>query len=300
MRKTNRSPFKLLIVGVWLTFSVSLAAWWVVFGLRQVQLIEGLESYQASELGRHQKMLMWEGGVLILLLVGGGLALAYFVYQENKRYRQVSEFFATFSHEIKTSIASMRLQAESLQEDFLTDKSNAVEPHHRNLLDRLMKDSVRLELQLENSLFLSNVESQQLFEEKLPLSRVIEAIQPQWPGLKLNLEKDCAVRADRRAVESVLKNLVQNSVVHGKAKNITLRPRVDGSRVKIDVEDDGLGFTGNIKNLAKLFVRHGSSSGSGVGLYLSRQLMNKMGGDLKFSKTSRGFSTALYFKEGSV
>ena len=51
-------------------------------------------------------------------LVGGGLALFYYAKREQKRHAQVEEFFAAFTHDAKTALASLRLQAESLKEDF--------------------------------------------------------------------------------------------------------------------------------------------------------------------------------------
>src|ERR1700737_3004770 len=95
-------------------------------------------------------MLLWGGGILILSLIGGGLALFYYARREQKRHAQVEEFFAAFTHDAKTALASLRLQAESLREDF----GNA---EHSPLLDRLLGDTLRLQLQLENSLFLVNL-----------------------------------------------------------------------------------------------------------------------------------------------
>jgi len=298
MVKRDRRSIKLIVVGAWLAFSLSLASWWIVFGLRQLERIGELETQQASELARPQKMLMWEGGVLLLLLVSGGSALGYFVYLENKRFRQVNEFFATFSHELKTPIASLRLQAESLQEDFLQDPNQKFEEHHRKLLDRLLKDSVRLELQLENSLFLANISEHQLFLEQLPLSRVLESLKPQWPQMDIQLTGDCNIKADRRAVESILKNIIQNSAIHGRAKHVVINPVRQDGIIRVQVEDDGVGFSGSTKTLGRLFSRQNSTSGSGVGLFLAKQLMKKMDGDLNFVKSSHGFSTELRFHEG--
>lgn len=300
MQKRDRSSLKLLLVASWLIFSVTLSSWWIVFGLRQLERIANLASDHAPELARHQQMLMWEGGVLLLLFVTGGLALAYFVYQENKRFRQVNEFFATFTHELKTSIASMRIQAESLQEDLLGGGSQIIEDHHRKLLDRLMRDSVRLELQLENSLFLANVDNQHLLHENVSLGKIISKLQQQWPMLELKLEEDCLMSGDRRAIESVLKNLIQNSVIHGHARVVTFKPLIENGIVRIVLRDDGDGFSGDYRHLGKLFVRHHSTSGSGVGLYLAKQLMKKMNGDLRFKPAPSGFASELFFRSDQI
>jgi len=55
--------------------------------------------------------------------------------------RRWKDFFAAFTHDAKTALASLRLQAESLREDFA-----GAEPSP--LLDRLLSDTLRLQLQL--------------------------------------------------------------------------------------------------------------------------------------------------------
>src|SRR5438270_10435961 len=159
-RKRNRMVIAL--VALWLLFTVTLAGWWLVFGLRQLDLIKQSNLENAVQLHRHYQMLLWEGGVLIVSLIGGGAALFYYARREQKRHAQVEEFFAAFTHDAKTAIASLRLQAESLRED-----TEAIAPNP--LLDRLLSDTVRLQLQLENSLFLVNLPSGKLLVEVIKI-----------------------------------------------------------------------------------------------------------------------------------
>src|SRR4051794_17924735 len=147
-RKHNR--LAVLLVGVWVVFTVTLAGWWLIFGLRQLDLINQSNLENAAQLNGHYQMLLWEGGILIASLIGGGLALFYYARREQKRHAQVEEFFAAFTHDAKTALASLRLQAESLREDLAGAEPNP-------LLDRLLSDTLRLQLQLENSLFLVNL-----------------------------------------------------------------------------------------------------------------------------------------------
>src|ERR1051325_3585958 len=148
--KQGRDRIKILLVALWVMFTVTLAVWWLIFGLRQLDLLSQFHVEQSDQLQRHYQMLMWEGGILIASLIGGGLALFYYAQREQKRHAQVEEFFAAFTHDAKTALASLRLQAESLQEDYAGSGPNP-------LLERLLRDTVRLKLQLENSLFLVNL-----------------------------------------------------------------------------------------------------------------------------------------------
>ena len=166
--KGKISPF--IIVASWLTFSVALAAWWVIFAYRFISsvMIEGIKT--AEDLPGMQRMLVYEGISLILCLLAGGGALAYYVLREHRRNLQIRQFFAAFTHDLKTPIASLRLQAESIAEDF-AGAGEAV------LAKRLLGDTLRLELQLDNSLFLSNLENlARLHAEDVQLSRMMERI----------------------------------------------------------------------------------------------------------------------------
>src|SRR6266540_4051150 len=158
----KRRSLAIALVAVWVTFTVTLAVWWMIFGLRQLDLLSQFHVEQADQLQRHYQMLLWEGGILILSLVGGGLALFYYARREQKRHAQVEEFFAAFTHDAKTSLASLRLQAESLREDFASEEPNP-------LLERLLGDTLRLQLQLENSLFLVNLPRGKFFLQAIRL-----------------------------------------------------------------------------------------------------------------------------------
>src|SRR5216117_4321206 len=187
--KQQRDRIKILLVALWVTFTVTLAVWWLIFGLRQLDLLNQSNLEAAGQLHRHYQMLLWEGGILIASLIGGGLALFYFARREQKRHAQVEEFFAAFTHDAKTALASLRLQAESLREDFSEAENNP-------LFDRLLSDTLRLQLQFENSLFLVNLTRGALFFEPLRLGDRIDALRHHWPELRITQDGDGITMAD--------------------------------------------------------------------------------------------------------
>jgi signal transduction histidine kinase len=277
----KHSRLAIFLVVLWVVFTVTLTAWWLIFGLRQLDLINQSNLENAVQLNRHYQMLLWEGGILIASLIGGGLALFYFARREQKQHAQVEEFFAAFTHDAKTALASLRLQAESLQEDF------AETPNP--LLDRLLRDTLRLQLQLENSLFLVNLTRGKFFLEPISLRSCIDNLARHWPDLRIAQSGDAVVLADARALESVLTNLIQNAVTHGNATEIDIK--IDESRKEraaVTIADNGRGFSGDFNQLGKLFVRHERGSGSGVGLYIVRQLIKRMNGEIKFEGANGG------------
>jgi len=273
--KQGRDRIKILLVALWVAFTVTLAAWWMIFGLRQLDLLNQFHVEQSDQLQRHTQMLLWEGGILIASLVGGGLALFYYARREQKRHAQVEEFFAAFTHDAKTALASLRLQAESLREDLGANPNP--------LLDRLLQDTLRLQLQLENSLFLVNLPTGRLLNHPVRIGRIVDAMRYHWPNVAIIQKGDGVVSGDSRALESVLTNLIHNAVTHGDASEIRITAKpVGDDRLILRIIDNGRGFKGDFKQLGRLFVRHARGSGSGVGLYISRQLARRMNATLNF------------------
>jgi signal transduction histidine kinase len=278
------SSWKFFSAVTWLLLTVALASWWMIFGLRQIQLL-GESAGGAAwslEIARQHRMLLSEGSTLIVLLLAGGAALLYFIFSEIRRARRIQEFFAAFTHDMKTSLASLRLQGESLEEDLRSTPQAKV-------ARRLVKDTVRLELQLENSLLLASPGDSRLLIEERYVSDVIDTLTDHWPELEITKRGDGTVWGDTRALESIFKNLFQNAVVHGRATKVEVTIEAgEPGRLRIKVEDNGRGFSGDREKLGKMFHRHSSTSGSGLGLYIATSLAQRMDGDLKLLESRAG------------
>jgi len=271
---------KLIAILAWLAFTVTFAVWWFALSTSHVETLAQLQPEQFAHWENQRRMLIWEGSAWLLLLISGGVALIWLVQREKRRRQQIAEFFASFSHDIKTSLASLRLQAEALQED----------PANTPILNRLVGATVRLQLQLENSLFLASQIHSRLYLQDLSLKKILEPIAAQWPGLQLSLNNNCELRGDERALHTILSNLTQNAILHGKATEIRVKSTTQpGGRIAVDFSDNGLGYQGPTQHLAQLFHRPRPTSGSGIGLYISRELLKKMNGQLSFHAEPQGF-----------
>jgi signal transduction histidine kinase len=262
----------------WLLFTVTFAGWWFVLEMRNVDRLIEVDATHQSSYERQRRMIFWEGVSWELLLIAGGATLIFLVFRERQRTQQVKEFFASFSHDIKTSLASLRLQAEALEED-LNDRGSP-------LLSRLVSDTVRLQLQLENSLYFAAQDSLSLYLQDVDFAKIVQSLQHQWPSIQLKVAgSSVPFRVDERALRSVINNLIQNSLVHGRAR--TLNFNVVGN--EIHFEDDGDGFSGEVEKLGKIFHRPSSTSGSGLGLYIAKALLAKMNGHLHLENGPHGF-----------
>jgi len=276
----------LVLIVSWCIFTIALVIWWISFASHLIaNLIENnlalttntvAANAMSSELMSKQTMLFLEGVTLVFLLLLGGAALLYYVWREKKRNRTLKDFFTAFTHELKTPIASLRLQAESLEED-LTGTPN------ETLIKRLLDDTERLELRLENSLYLANLEDlAQLHIQSVKLSEIIPEVLDSYKDIQISIDADCEFLADVRGIESVLKNIASNAIIHGKADKLSIATENRNGKVTLHISDNGAGFSGDREQLGALFARHSRNSGSGLGLFLIKSLCKKMGGKADF------------------
>lgn len=286
---TSRSRHGLLYIGalLWVLLTVTLAGWWMFLGLAQAHEIGALQAPEASRLERVQRMIVWEGVTFIGLLIAGGATIVISIRREQSRQHAVEAFFMAFTHDLKTALASLQLQAESLSEDLPEAAS------HPNM-GRLLKDTLRLGVQLENSLYFAQP-SGHLLVEPVSIAKFISRMVGDWPELNIQVEGDETVLADARALESVWRNLLQNAVIHGGAKQVVVRvERRAGDRATITAVDDGRGAPPRVvRALGVPFKRPASTSGTGVGLFVSQQLARRMNGELRFVEAGPGFTAVL-------
>jgi two-component system CheB/CheR fusion protein len=99
------------------------------------------------------------------------------------------------------------------------------------------------------------------------------------------------VLCDADAIHVVLENLLDNARKYGGA-SIELIEEQHAGRWRLSVKDGGQGFeVADAERLFEPFERGGGTGvahGSGLGLFIARQLMRRMGGDLRATSPGRG------------
>lgn len=246
--------------------------------------------HQADEKTRN--MVFWEA-VCVFALVGisTGFSLWFYV-RDLRRSRGLQSFFAAMAHELRTPLASIRLQAEGL-----AAKMKSASPY----ITRLISDTSRLEAQVERGLELARAES----GKALTLSAI--SLDEAWERALSLFTKDerkrltimrsplKSVWADAHAVQVIFRNLIENALIHSEKDTVTVtvHTATDGERVTLLFKDNGKGAKSD--RLGKLFHKGPRSKGTGIGLYLIRALMRQQGGSAAFSGT-KGFTASLQFK----
>lgn len=210
------------------------------------------------------------------------------------------DFVANVSHELRTPIAAVRAATETLQEGALHDPSAA-----REFVDIIGRHSERLHDLVEDLLKLSRIEAQKLdlSPAQLDVGEVIDHVVDlfEHPAsrhgvlLSRGQAEKVSVYADRRAVEQILANLVDNAIKYSPRARVTISAaQVDGE-VLISVADTGPGI--GEKHLPRLFERfyrvdRGRSrevGGTGLGLSIVKHLAEAMKGRVSVeSQVGRG------------
>lgn len=100
-------------------------------------------------------------------------------------------------------------------------------------------------------------------------------------GVEVNIVGEASVMADE-ALYSVFDNIFNNAVKHGEAKRIDVMIESSSDHYKITVEDYGKGLPPEItNNLFKEGFTYGNKSGSGLGLYIVKKVLERYGGEIR-------------------
>ena len=112
--------------------------------------------------------------------------------------------------------------------------------------------------------------------------------------------EDCKVLSDK-SIYPVFDNLIKNTLIHSQTNRIELHYEIIGTCCEVKIIDYGIGIPDDIKN--KLFnegYRYGDSGNSGLGLYIVKKSMDKIGGQVRVENTiPRGSTFILTFKNAS-
>jgi two-component system, OmpR family, phosphate regulon sensor histidine kinase PhoR len=230
----------------------------------------------------------------------GGGSLAVFVDVTHLRRLETlrRDFVANASHELRTPIAAIQSAAETLDSGAKDDPEAA-----GRFVRMIERNAARLRTLVEDMLDLSRIEAHdfRIQREDLELRSVVEPVldlfreRARMKDLELHgtIEPpDLAASVDRRGLEHVLTNLIDNAVKYcGTGCRVRVGAQRTGETVTVAVSDDGPGISG--EHLPRLFERFyrvdaGRSrelGGTGLGLAIVKHLAEAMGGSVQVEST---------------
>jgi two-component system, NtrC family, sensor histidine kinase KinB len=205
--------------------------------------------------------------------------------------RLKSEFIAAASHELRTPLTSVQMGIYLL----LEGSTGPLGERQQEILEVCREDTTRLDRLMRELLDLSKIESgavTPVFAPIRPSALIAAAIDPlrlqvESHGIRLDVDAPPdlpAVSVDRSQIERVITNLVTNAMRATPAGGaITVAAAQRGEEIAISVADTGTGIPREY--LSRIFepfvqVSHATGGGAGLGLTISRRIVEAHGGQL--------------------
>lgn len=208
------------------------------------------------------------------------------------------EFLSIASHELKTPLTSLRIQAQLHQRMIRKKDPNAYSPENVNgIIHQTEKQVSRLTRLVDDMLDVSRIRSGNLNvkRERFNLGEladeVVERLRGQFesgssPMPEVTLKGDTNGNWDRLRIEQVITNLLTNAIRYGNKKPIALTVESLGQNVRLAVKDQGIGIEESQRD--KIFGRFerlvdaNEVSGLGLGLFISKQIVIAHNGKIWF------------------
>ena len=202
------------------------------------------------------------------------------------------EFIATVSHELRTPLTSIRGFSQTLLNSW--DK---IDDDNKKKFIKIIEDqSNRLIHLVENVLSVSKMNAGCDVLKKVDVNSVIKKIIPMFTeqyktrNFKLELASNLPFsRLDEDKFEQIMTNLIDNAAKYSEnGKTVTVSTMPDGNLILIKVKDEGVGI--KKEDYGKIFKKFSrlenhltsTTQGNGLGLYITKQLVEKMNGKIEF------------------
>jgi signal transduction histidine kinase len=225
-------------------------------------------------------------GASLLLVVVGGLAgwrvarlagsLADTVDELTAARDRERRFVADVSHELRTPVTALVHEAAEL-----ADGIDDLPPGRRRVVELLDVDVRRLRDLVEELLELSRLDAAgreaDVERWEVDLGRFLDAVvTARLPDATVQVPEGLRVTTDRRRLERIVANLVDNARTHADGRSVTVRGHLDGETLVLEVADRGPGVpTGELEHVFDRFTKgdaaRGRGGGSGLGLAIVRE-----------------------------
>jgi two-component system, OmpR family, phosphate regulon sensor histidine kinase PhoR len=233
------------------------------------------------------------------------------VTEEKVLARSKDEFFSIASHELRTPITAIRGNIELITK-YYADKVN--DDSFRQMLDDMKESSIRLIHLVNEFLNTSRLEQGKIvfniveFNPVEVIQTIITdlSITAQNKGINLetvSLDSLPSVKADPEKTKEILINLVGNAISYTDTGSVTINAIKADNMLKFSVTDTGKGIPEQNQQLlfrkfqqanTNIYARDISNS-TGLGLYISKLLVESMGGKIYLESSEVGKGSTFVF-----
>jgi PAS domain S-box-containing protein len=245
----------------------------------------------------------------------GTVILIADVTEERVLARSKDEFFSIASHELRTPLTSIKGNT-SMMLNYYADLINQ-DTALKEMVDDIYESSGRLIDIVRDFLDVSRIEQGKMVfrYEPVAIDRIIESVFYEMrtiaeeKGISLEagnktLDALPKVWADKDRLSQVIYNLIGNAVKFTDKGSVSVKATTDNKYVVVTVTDTGRGIPPeNQKLLFHKFQQAGDSlltrdttRGTGLGLYISRLMINSMGGKINLLHSEENKGATFYFR----
>lgn len=196
-------------------------------------------------------------------------------------------FLSVASHELKTPVTALQLNLQIIERNLLNSPEGA---KHAGLFTRSLSQIKRLTHLIDELLDVSRIASGKVEYrlEEFDLNEMLKDVLAQFPEDRISCELSVQVRGtwDKGRLEQVFTNLISNAIKYGDEKPVSLTMKKVDKTVLVEIRDHGPGIAKeDQKRIFERFERavnnNSSISGLGLGLWISRQIMVGLKGDIR-------------------
>ncbi len=240
-------------------------------------------------------MIIGEGGVFLILLFLGIWWIKKNVWQDLARAQKEKNFLLAVTHELKTPIAAIRLNTQTLKNRKLTEEQS------QDLCTDIITESNRLETLVNNILLATQFEQNTSLGnwQKIDLSTLVEAqikrfqqLFPERP-VNSNIQSNIFLQAEENMLVSLLFNLLENANKYSPiSEAIAVSVKASEHIVLLEISDFGIGIPNEErKSIFEKFHRVGneqtrSQKGTGLGLYIVKEICKAHKAEITISDNS--------------
>lgn len=293
--KKRRLTFITAVYWVLLLFIIAAWIWWFISlqnqnnqmqVYKQVQLNKDDAAYEQNlffindEHRRKTAQYISEGITFILVTLIG----AVFVYRAVRKQflltKQQQNFMMAITHELKTPIAIVNLNLETLQ------KRKLDEEKQQRIISSTLQEADRLNDLTTNILVTSQLENNYTPDkERIDFSELcnmcVTDFSNRYPArtISKNIEANIFIIGERLLLQLLVNNLLDNALKYSsKEKNIFIELKAGEDKSQLQITDEGIGISDDEKKkVFDKFYRSGNeairkSKGTGLGLYLCKRI----------------------------
>lgn len=240
-------------------------------------------------------MIIGEGGVFLILLFLGIWWIKKNVWQDLARAQKEKNFLLAVTHELKTPIAAIRLNTQTLKNRKLTEEQS------QDLCTDIITESNRLETLVNNILLATQFEQNTSLGnwQKIDLSALVEAqikrFQQLFTARAVNstVQSNVYLEGEENMLVSLLFNLLENANKYSpENESIDITLKSSEHLILLEISDNGIGIPKEErKAVFDKFHRVGneqtrSQKGTGLGLYIVKEICKAHKAEITISDNS--------------